>query len=32
MKPLVLINFAMSIDARIALGTGEQTRLSGEEG
>ncbi len=31
MKPLVLINFAMSIDARIALGTGEQTRLSGEE-
>jgi len=31
MRPYVIINFAMSIDGRIALSTGEQTRLSNEE-
>ncbi|MGB9814864.1 MAG: RibD family protein [Thermoplasmata archaeon] len=31
MRPHVIINFAMSIDGRIALSTGEQTRLSDEE-
>lgn len=30
MRPDVQINFAMSLDGRIALGTGEQTRLSNE--
>ncbi len=31
MKPYVLINFASSLDGRLAVGTGEQTRLSCEE-
>lgn len=31
MRPYVVINFAMSIDGRIALSTGEQTKLSDEE-
>ncbi len=31
MKPFVIINFAMSLDGKIALGTGEQTKLSNEE-
>ena len=30
MRPKIHINFAMSIDGKIALGTGEQTRLSNE--
>ncbi|MEL9998940.1 MAG: 2,5-diamino-6-(ribosylamino)-4(3H)-pyrimidinone 5'-phosphate reductase [Thermoplasmata archaeon] len=31
MKPYTIINFAMSVDGRIALSTGEQTKLSNEE-
>ncbi len=31
MRPYTVINFAMSVDGRIALSTGEQTRLSNEE-
>ncbi len=30
MRPWVTINFAMSVDGKIAIGTGEQTRLSDE--